>query len=900
MPIESGKGFKQYNAALLRVWPEGLIIVDKYGDVTALNPSAERILEHEEALVLGAPVHSLLCSNAADYQHTGDECPIENLIINAEDGASLEAWWITCTGNYVNVDVTKVISNISDSEEVVISFTEISGASVGDVEAKRLALFAELNPSPILELNEDCGIEFANPEMTTLMVEYGFNNDGRPMALPADVESIVAECIREGKTLTNKESQIDDRSMIWNFHPVLESTPVVVQVYGIDVTELTQTRVELHKAKEEAERANESKSMFLANMSHEMRTPMNSILGFSGLVEETVLTPLQANYVNKIKLSASSLLELINDILDFTKIEAGKLELDISQFDIRAELEAINDLFSDRIEDKGLGLSFCVDPLIPTALMGDSLRIKQILINLVSNAIKFTTQGDVIVNIELNSLNDDKVFLGFSVQDSGIGIEKDKVEKLFSAFSQADESTTRKYGGTGLGLSISKTLLEMMDGEIGVESEVGVGSVFYCTVRLLSHPEVRTNYLELENIDFQGRQLCYLETNLNKQIALVKYLGSYGIKVNCYTEDPTEHLDQLSLLDAEVIIVGSGKENASLFSTIMSGALVSTGKPIVIAKSIGERNSDFDLTRVSDPVWIESPIKQRQVILALQKTLLNLEVEIETKQVARSDTLDSYTGVHILVVDDNSFNQELAVDILKNQGITSDVAENGRVALQKMAETSYDLVLMDIQMPVMGGHEAIKLIRQDEKLKESVVIAMTANAIKGELEKCIEVGMNAFITKPIDVGYLFEVINQHVSDDKRKKSSDRAAITTSKVALPNEMPGMDIKQAVHLIGGREGLFLRLTSMFVTNFSSATSEIKSMLENRDAESAERLAHTVKGSAGNLAAAGLSEAARHLEQALKNKEPDLERLIDDFENHLKEVVASIEQLHEKRAG
>ncbi|MBV1882547.1 MAG: response regulator [Pseudomonadales bacterium] len=905
-----GEGFKKYSNALLHGWPLGLFVVDELGNLVALNPAGEKILEHEETTVLGRDLHSLLCSDAADYQHTKEQCPMTHLLESQEEGCSLEAWWITGTGNFVNVDVTKVLATIPEMDNAcVLSFQETSGTSVGNVEAKRLALFAELNPSPILQLNENCGIEFANPEMTNLMVDYGFNDEGLPSVLPDDLGNIVSECIRNGLTLTHKESYFEDRSMVWNFHPVLESVPVVVQVYGLDVTELAQTKLQLRKAKEEAEKANESKSMFLANMSHEMRTPMNSILGFSGLVERTELTPLQVNYVNKIKLSASSLLELINDILDFTKIEAGKLEFDICQFNIRDEVELIADLFSDLIADKGLALVIYVDPHIPVSLMGDTLRIKQILINLVSNAIKFTAQGDVVVEVKLESISDGEVMLRCSVKDSGIGIEKEKINLLFSAFSQADESTTRKYGGTGLGLSISKTLVEMMCGKIGVKSEIGEGSEFFCTLQLSRDLEVGGNYLELENVDFHGRKIGYIETNAKKQAALAQCMSSYNMEVIGFSGQSTDQSEENSVLNTDAIIVGAGKDNSDLFSKMVNGALISDDKYIIIAKSISDSGSDLDLTQVKDPVWIESPVKQSQVILAIQRTLLGLTVEIETRSALDADSLGRYHGVHILVVDDNSFNQELAVDILKNQGITSDVAENGRVALQKMAETHYDIVLMDIQMPVMGGHEAIEIIRKDEKLKDSIVIAMTANAIKGEMEKSIEFGMSAFVTKPIDVGNLFEVMNQYISVDKRIESGGKQAVekpqadftklpTKSASTLPNSLPGMDVEYAIKLIGGREKLFLRLAHMFSQSFSAAPTEIQTMLDERDLDSAERLAHSIKGSAGNLAANELSEAARKLEFALKNKETDLDKLISDFDDHLQVVMGSIEQLSIKQ--
>lgn len=889
------KGFHCYIETLANEWPEGLIVVDVGGRVVALNVSGEKILSYNESSIVGKQLHSLLCSKAADYQHDVDECPIRNLIDNGDDGETIEAWWVDNAGSYVNVDVKKVISNLSDTNETLISFQETSGENVGQAASQRLALFAELNPSPILELNDDCGIEFANPEMTNLMVEYGFNDVGRPIVLPEDVEAIVSECIREGTTLTNREASFDDRAMIWNFHPVLESKPIVVQVYGIDVTELARTRSQLNKAKNEAVRANESKSMFLANMSHEMRTPMNSILGFSGLIQETEMSQVQVNYINKIKLSASSLLEVINDILDFSKIEAGKLEFEINQFDIREEVEVISDLFCDRIEDKSLGLIISVDPAIPSGLMGDSLRIKQVAINLVSNAVKFTAQGDIVFTVELTESSDDAVTLLFSIKDSGIGIEANKVEKLFSAFSQADESTTRKYGGTGLGLSICKTLVEMMDGDIGVKSVVGEGSTFYFSMTLPISLESKGNYLELEYVDFKDRQVCYLETNKNKQAAVMQLLESYQLKVSSFSEDPNDQLDQLSLLDAEVIIVGAGVENSRLFTTIMSGALVPDGKPIVLALPISGKENDFDLDRVSDPVWIESPIKQSQVILALQKTLLGLDVEIVTKQVATSEKLDTYNGVHILVVDDNSFNQELAVDILKNQGITSDVAENGRVALEKMEETSYDIVLMDIQMPVMGGHEATRMIRKNANLKHNIVIAMTANVIKGEMDKCYEVGMDDYVAKPINVEFLFSIINKYVPEDKRTKKVTTTVVVNTEEGLPDELPGIKIKQAIKLIGGRETLFVKLAGMFVDNFSTAPVDIRNLLDIEDHESAIRLAHTIKGSAGNLAAVEVSEAARVLETALKNKETDLDDLIATLDSHLKVVFESIEVLN-----
>ena len=526
---------------------------------------------------------------------------------------------------------------------------------------------------------------------------------------------------------------------------------------GGTVQNITQRKLiaeELLKAKEEAEAATKAKGDFLANMSHEIRTPMNAIMGMTHLALQTELTAKQQDYLNKTHNSATSLLGLINDILDFSKIEAGKMDMESVGFLLDDVLENVSTLISIKVEEKGLGLVFKTPESVPRFLVGDSLRLGQVMINLANNAVKFTEKGEITVETKLIEETSEKLRLQFAVRDTGIGLTKEQIGKLFKSFSQADSSTTRKFGGTGLGLTISKQLVEMMNGKIWVESEPGKGSSFIFTAAF-----------------------------------------------------------------------GHG-----------------------------------------DEAEITARVEQKGF---------------------NDETLKSIQGAIILLVEDNEINQQVAREMLEQAGFVIDIAEDGKKAVEAVERKLYDMVLMDIQMPVMDGYEATKAIRKNPQFKDLPILAMSASAMTQDLELSLTVGMNGHVAKPIVLEQLLSALLKWIKPGEReikKGSSHKAEGTKETTKLPTTIPGIDIKTGLGRVGGNKKLYRDLLIKFHRDNQDITEQIQQALDKKDNELAQRLAHTVKGVAGNISAKEIQKAAEIIEHQIRS-------------DQLKDIKYSIQTLSEK---
>jgi PAS domain S-box-containing protein len=651
-----------------------------------------------------------------------------------------------------------------------------------------------------------------------------------------------------------------------------EGGAVALMAFGIDVSEQRAALEATIAAQQLAEAATRSKSEFLANMSHEIRTPMNAVIGMTRLALNTQLDGRQRNYLEKVDRAAHGLLGIINDILDFSKIEAGKLRFEKRQILLRQTLDHLAGLTVYRAQEKGLELLFDVAPDVPLEMLGDPLRLGQVLLNLVNNAIKFTEHGEIIVAVRLLDLSEQTLELQFEVRDSGIGIQPEHAERLFESFSQADASTTRTHGGTGLGLAISRKLVDMMEGRLWLESEYGVGSRFLFTARFARQPG--SEPAPAIGVDLGALRVLVVDDNAAAREIMLGILESMHMRATAarsartaiaaleqagHDGDPY----QLVLMDWKM----PSMDGLEAIRAIRANRAISPTLAIIMVTAYSRDDLIVQIGDLPRLGVLDKPVTPSSVLDAIvdgmrQGAQAPPPRPVEQRRLAVA--VQTLRGASVLLVEDNQVNQELAVDILVSFGVHLSVADNGQAALDLLALHTFDVVLMDCQMPVMDGYEATRLIRLQPRFVNLPILAMTANAMSGDRERCLQAGMNEHIAKPINQEALALTLAQWLAPATPGRPLATAALAPACPQL--RAAGIDVDSGLARLHGNEVAYAKLMLQLQAIGARFGEQIRDALRRGESERARRLSHNVHGIAANLGAVQLAGAAAALRQAI----------------------------------
>ena len=767
---------------------------------------------------------------------------------------------------------------------------QAAAVSSAMAELEELAAFPENNPNIVLSMNADAKVTYMNPDGLRTLASIEPWSEKIEVLLPQKIEvllphdyrAIVGRCLTDGKTVRAVETEYSQRTWVWTFSPLLSQH--IVHCYGQEITQ-TKKAEEYAKnvllEKKAAEAANRAKSVFLANMSHEIRTPLNGVLGFLKLLSKTTLTGTQREYLNTTKVSAGMLLAVINDILDFSKIEAGKISIEQIEIEFKELLEDIVSLHAANAEAKGLALVFVFSKAVPNRLLGDPSRITQVLSNLIGNAIKFTQHGEILVQVNLQQETDADALVQVSVEDSGIGISAESLERLFQPFSQADSSTTRKHGGTGLGLVISKTLVELMGGRVTVESQEGHGAKFAFTLRL---PKQTTAMADMPPVEtMAGLHILTVTPNARVALSLSENLHAWGITADTVSsglaalEAMGRVADKEHGYDAVIVDDAIEEMTSKAFSARLKALPSSSNIPMIllggISKCLHAKGKGLD----GFSACISKPAKSSELYQELGHIFLR-EKKINAVPESKAFKLQSMeTGgkLRVLIVDDNEINRKLAKILVEQLGGETDTAEDGSQAVSACAQHTYDLILMDAHMPIMDGVEATTRIRESEKdsQRHVLIIALTANAMSGDRERYLAAGMDEYLTKPINEMAFMSVLHKlgltvEASDGETAHPAEMPRDPDPQAPLPI----LDSQMGVELSFGDRETWRKILGMLYDALPAYASNLAAATSAGEMEALFQTAHKLAGASSYCGTPALNHQARQVESLAKRGDVD----------------------------
>ncbi len=808
-------------------------------------------------------------------------------------------------GTELFLEINAACINYKGRKAIIIINRDITDRLTAQKQLIRtqLRLAHILNNLPHIVLYETgSGNEFFSENVTNLLgypvEEFRSKNFLRTLIHPDDLDKVSRNIINwhnlDAPGILKNEFRVrkSDGSYIW-----LEDNMIQIRddsnfkyITGVlvDITDRKNTESELLNAKLLAESATKAKSDFLATMSHEIRTPMNGVIGMTGLLMQTSLGKEQKEFVETIRMSGEALLAIINDILDYSKIELDKMELEEHPFELRTCIEESFELLSSKAAEKEVDLLYYIQPDVPQGIIGDGSRLRQVLVNLIGNAIKFTEKGEIFVSAKLESKKEKDLIIKFSVKDTGIGIAKDKIPRLFKPFSQVDSSTTRKYGGTGLGLAITSRLVSLMNGNMNVSSEPGKGSDFIFSIKVQESPH---SGVSLKNIpELKNKKALIVDDNKTNLQILSLQCQSWGMAPTVY-DTPFEAIEKLRAgekFDIALIDMQMPEMDGISLAKEIKKIMALNDLPMILLTSIGMISRYSAENRELFSSYVTKPVKQSQLFDILVNVLSGTErVSVRNEGSSRIDKeLSVKFPLNILIAEDNVINQKLLLRMLSKMGYLADIVNNGLEVLEALERQKYDIVFMDIQMPEMDGIEASKrIIKQYDVSRKPIVIAVTANAMAGDKEKYLTAGMDDYMSKPIVLEHLERIIRKW-GNEKKKKSLEAKKKSYNVPLIDRD--SIDNLKAIS--GTDDDDFLKeIISLYLDQLPSLMTNITDSFQKKDTDKFKRAVHTLKGASLNVGAKALGEHARGIEESTK---------LEGIESQSK-MLAELENLKEKTA-